>query len=821
MSDLRSQQEQYEIESDTAAAAERLEQLKAQSAEGDLNLPRAQRFIARAYAAVKQSLDDAIAVKTRGVGGKFKGWLRAVPTDVAAVLALRECIAECSAGSWRKKPITIQMLAGNIGRLYELETRIREAETVNPMYMKKVHEQVKENASTDKRHLRNLYNVAYSRIMKGEVDSSLSEAEVLQLGKFGVQAVMDAGIIELTKAHGKKGKMFSYDLVPEVWEFLSDYSANDVQAIMNKDTGAMMCPPDPWTNLHDGGYISERRKVAQPAMSLRGIRKSERKRLRDAFTQREMPMVFDAMNYMQNVAFSLHVPTLTAITRVWQQGGSAMGVPSKSGPVKPECPFPDTWVKADASEEELAEFTRWKRKATAYYTDLREWRGKVREVAGFIRVSSKQPHNIWFPMFFDKRGRWYYRGSPNPQGSDLSKSTLHFGKRKPLGKRGVYWLKVHIANCFGFDKDRFDIRAKWTETNWGSIQNALSEPENHPDVWGTDAPWCMYSAAYELNQAYLSGNPETYETGVPVHMDATCSGLQHFSAILRDPVGGAYTNLNDQHPEFMGPKQDIYSKVSTNALQAIQLDSEDSDEAKAKIALWWLRTGIPRGMAKTPVMTYVYGATLQGTVQFVQEYVEGDMGLHWPEGCRPYDYASYAAKKLIQGIAATVPAADSAMRWLRAIAKQQPKGQRMEWRSPTGFLVQHDYQDYDEVVVRLRSCGVTEAIVREYNEDTKPIPMQNAVSPNFVHALDASHLTLTALGMAERGLDIVGIHDSFGTQPCDVDALHTSVRTAFVEMYRKDNVLSNFLWDVNGVGEIPMRGTLDLTGVLESEFFFC
>jgi DNA-directed RNA polymerase len=302
-------------------------------------------------------------------------------------------------------------------------------------------------------------------------------------------------------------------------------------------------------------------------------------------------------------------------------------------------------------------------------------------------------------------------------------------------------------------------------------------------------------------------------------MDATCSGLQHFSAILRDPVGGGYTNLYDD--EQVGPKKDIYAKVSLNAMQAIQLDSEDSDEAKAKIALWWLSTGIPRGMAKTPVMTYVYGATLQGTVSFVQDYVEGEMGLQWPEGVRPYDYCAYAAKKLIYGIAATVPAADSAMRWLRAIAKQQPKGQRMEWRSPTGFLVQHDYQDFDEVRVKLRSCGVATVLVREYNEDTKTVQMQNAVSPNFVHALDASHLTLTALEMKAQGLDIVGIHDSFGTQPCDVDALHTAVRTAFVEMYRADNVLSNFLWDVSGIGEVPMRGTLDLRGVLESEFFFC
>lgn len=816
---LRDQQLQYEIDSDTAAAAERLEQLKAQSATGDLNLPRAQRFIARAYAQVKQSLDDAIAVKTRGVGGKFKGWLRKVPTDVAAVLALRECIAQCLGAAQRNKAVTIQMLAGAIGRLYELEVRIREAEAVNPMYMQRIHEQVKDNASTDKRYLRTLYNVAYDRVMKGELDSQLTETEVLQLGKFGVQACMDAGILILTKAMGSKGKMFGYEIDPAVAEFLLDYTDADVQSILNKDAGAMMCPPDPWTNLNDGGYCSPRRKQAQPAMSLRSIRKSERKRLREAFTAEKMPKVFGALNYMQSIPFGLHRPTLEAITRVWEGGGAVMGVPSRSGPQKPPFPFSETWVKAEASEAELEVFNRWKRDTVGYYTAVREWRGKVREVAGFIKVSRKQPHNIWFPMFFDKRGRWYYRGSPNPQGSDLSKATLHFGRKKPLGDTGVFWLKVHIANCFGFDKERFHDRARWTDTHWESIRNALSEPENHPDVWGTDAPWCMFSAAYELNQALLSGNPATYETGIPIHMDATCSGLQHFSAILRDPVGGGYTNLYDDLGT--GPKQDIYARVASCAMQAIKLDSEDSDAEKAKIARWWLKVGIPRGMSKTPVMTYVYGATLQGTVSFVQGYVEGEMKQQWPEGERPYDYASYAAKKLIQGIASTVPAADSAMRWLRNVAKQQPRGQRMEWTSPTGFLVQHDYQDFDEVSVKLRSCGVTEAVVREYNEDTKPLPMQNAISPNFVHALDASHLTLTALEMQALGLDIVGIHDSYGTHPCDVAKLHRAIRSTFVEMYRADNVLANFLWEVNGIGEVPMRGTLDLRRVVDSEFFFC
>lgn len=815
---LRDQQLQHELAADAEAAALRLEELRTSSTEGDVSLPRAQRFIARAYSQVKQSLDDAIAVKTRGVGGKFKGWLRKIPTDVAAVIALRECLMNLTVRRNTDKHVTIQLLARSVGELYELEVRIRDAETVNPMYMQKIHEQVKDRGTSSTSHLRKLYSTAHRNIMKDEADDVLNASEILQLGKFGVQAVMDAGIITMNRSRGREGLIYAYELAPEVHEFLHDYSNADVAQIMNKASSAMMCAPDPWTNLRDGGYLSERRKFVQPLMSLATVRKSERQRLRDEFTAENMPVVFQAANYLQSVAFDMHRPTLDTIARLWQEGGGVLGVPKKREPQKPPFPFREDWVRDEAPPEELEAFQAWKHSCVRYYDDLREWRGKVREISGFLRTAKEAPERIWFPVFFDKRGRWYYRGTPNPQGSDISKAVLHLADKKPLGKRGLYWLKVHIANSFGYDKERLDRRAQWTDENWDAIQRALQAPHDYPEVWGTDAPWCMFAAAWELNQAYLTGSPETYLTGCIVHMDATCSGLQHFSAMLRDPVGGRYVNLYDD--SFTGPKQDIYSKVSTNALQSIQLDMEDSDPAKAAMAAWWWKQGIPRGMAKTPVMTYVYGATLRGTSHGIAQFAKDEMDAVWEDRSQEVAYSAYAARKLFQGIAMTVPAADAAMQWLKAVARQMPCGQRMEWTSPTGFKVQHDYQDFDEVRVRIRSCGTDTVLVREWNEDTKPIPMANAIAPNFVHALDASHLTLTALGMQEAKLDMVGIHDSFGTHSCDVDKMHEIIRDAFVRMYQQKNVLVDFLWEVNGIGEVPMRGTLDLNRIRDSEFFF-
>lgn len=817
--DQRDAQLRYELESDSAAQAKRLQELIKSSKEGDPELPRAHALIGRMCAIVQDKLEQAAEEKTRGLGGKYKGWLRALPTDVAAVIAIRECIRMCTSPETH---VHIQDLTFNVGKLWELEVRIRQAEAANPMYMQKIHDQVKENCTRDYGHLRRLYGVAIDRVFKGTLDLSLTKAEMMQIGKFGIDACYEAGMIETVRGVNKNGTTVAYVLAEEVSEFLHGYTQSDVRGLISKEDTRMVCPPDPWTNLTDGGYLSIRRKMAAPLLNVRKLRKDVRQAVADEFTAEKMPQVFNAGNYMQGIPFSMHGPTRDAIVRVWQAGGSVMGVPSAKGPAKPEFPFADTWTKEEATAAELEVFKRWKRQSAAYYTDLREWRGRVREVGAFMRATREADGPYWFPMYFDSRGRWYYRGLPNPQGSDLAKAVLHLHRKKPLGPRGVFWLKVHIANSFGFDKERMQDRARWTEQNWKNIEAALDEPENHPDVWGTDAPWCMFAAAWELREAMRSGNPETYETGIPVHMDATCSGLQHFSAILRDPVGGLYVNLTD--PNKCGPKQDIYSRVAQATMYMIQRDTEGLDEEIAALAAWCLKVGIPRSLAKKPVMTYVYGATLRGTAEHIETMLGKEIlpaqGMQWLDEGKTFEHCMYIAKKLFQGIAAAVPAAASAMHWLREVAKQQPDGQRMTWRTPTGFWVQHDYQDFTDTKVRLNSCGVVRVMVREWNSGTRAHAMQNAISPNFVHALDASHLTMVANAMSRDSLDMVAIHDSFGAHPCDVDSMHRHIRVEFVRLYSRPNLLAEFLWEVGGIGEPPTRGSLDLSEVLESEFMF-
>jgi DNA-directed RNA polymerase len=815
----RDTQLQYELESDSAAQVSRLQELIAASKKGDLALPRAHALVGQMCQAVQAKIEEYAAVKTQGMGGKYKTWIRTLPSDVAAVIAIRECIRLCTGYD---KYVHVQDLTFNVGKLWELEVRIRQAQEVNAPYMRKVEEQLKDHATRDLGHIRRLYNVAITRVFKGSLDLELTKTDMMHIGKFGVDACYESGLIEQVRGVNKNGTTVSYVINPEVLDFLQGYDKDDVRKIISKEETRMVCPPDSWSNLTDGGYLSFRRKLAAPLMNVLKMRKSVRSKIAEEFTAEKMPQVFSAGNYLQSVPYRFHTATRDAILRVWQTGGGVLGVPPKEPPKKPEFPFNEDWLKESGTDDEMVQFNLWKRAAAKHYDDLRDWRAKVREIGSFLRSVRDLPGPYWFPVYCDSRGRWYYRGLPNPQGSDMAKAVLHFDQRKPLGRDGLYWLKVHIANSFGYDKVRLHDRAAWTDQNWSAIERAIDAPEDFPEVWGTDAPWCMYAACYELREAYRSGRPEGYHAGIPIPVDATCSGLQHFSALLLDPVGAEYVNLTDS--DGSADKQDIYTRAAQAATTLVQADSLSADAELANLATWALAVGIPRELAKKPVMTYVYGATLRGTAEHVEEVLSKSLlpgkGMQWLDDSKRFEHCTYIAKKLFAGIEQAVPAAAQAMRWLRGIAKSQPNGKRMSWRTPTGFWVQHDYQDYTDKSVRLNSCGVVQVWVREWAEGTRSTAMQNAISPNFVHALDASHLTMVVNKMADNRLDLVAVHDSFGTHACDVAEMQSIIRQEFVNLYSQSNLLEEFLWEVEAEAEIPKRGDFNLHQVISSEFMF-
>jgi len=61
-------------------------------------------------------------------------------------------------------------------------------------------------------------------------------------------------------------------------------------------------------------------------------------------------------------------------------------------------------------------------------------------------------------------------------GDDLSRGLLLFAEGRPLGKKGVRWLKIHLSNLYGYDKAPFDDRETFATEHLADIYDSAENP---------------------------------------------------------------------------------------------------------------------------------------------------------------------------------------------------------------------------------------------------------------------------------------------------------------------------------------------------------
>lgn len=326
--------------------------------------------------------------------------------------------------------------------------------------------------------------------------------------------------------------------------------------------------------------------------------------------------------------------------------------------------------------------------------------------------------------------------------------------------------------------------------------------------------------------------------------------VQHFSAALRDEIGGKSVNLIPADKP-----QDIYAVVAEKVNETLQQDAqhgegdayEDRKDGKGQylkygsrsLARQWLAYGVDRKVTKRSVMTLAYGSKQYG---FKEQLIEDILEPAIQDGkgsmftATKNALATYLAKLIWQGVSDVVVKAVEAMKWLQSIAGIVGKnGVPVTWTTPIGLPVQQTYLELEMEVFRMRFLDSEKRwYIAKATGNIDARRQTQGIAPNFIHSMDAAHLQWTINACVKQGVrHFAMIHDSYATSPAQADTLFHTVRETFVAMYTENDVLANFKEDIKAsllmggdrgnndqLPPPPAQGTLDINQVLDSLYVF-
>jgi DNA-directed RNA polymerase len=755
--------------------------------------------------------------------------IKAMSASTLAFLTLKNVLAGIS--SIR----TLQFVAVAIGTAVEDELRFAAIREVEKRKYDKLVSGAKKRSSY---HYKHVYAVRQAQ--KVDDWQKWTRVERLHVGTKLLDICMGSiGVIELTHQKVEKDQSVKYvKAMPDTLEWIE--RKNDVTQFLRPVYEPMVVQPRDWEDPFTGGYISSNIKPLK-------LVKTKNRAYLDELKNVEMPIVYEAVNALQRTPWQINSQILEVMTSLWETGSEMGGLPPREGLPMPQVP-------QDIETNELAKKEFRIASAKIHMQNLSILGQRIGfSIALGIAKRFEPFRKIYFPYQLDFRGRIYAVPHLNPQGSDYQKALLRFANGKPLGEEGWKWLAIHGANVAGFDKASLEDRVNWVQDNEEEIVRIAMDPYNErgwcSSVGGVDIdkPWQFLAFCYEWKGYTEYG--DSFVSKLPVAMDGSCSGIQHFSAMLRDRTGGAAVNLVPQDLPA-----DVYQLVANKVLEQVREDIESGTEdglahtddgrpyvveGTKTLAKQWLEFGITRKVTKRSVMTLAYGSKEYGfKEQLMEDIIRPAKQAaamdpsRFPFTHDGYRAAAYMAKAIWVAVNKTLVKAGEAMRWLQHAASLAASEELpVRWTTPVGFPVMQAYVDTSKRRIETAINGRTVFLTMYQDKDKLDRRKQSqGIAPNYVHSCDAAHMMLTVVRAKQAGIhNFAMIHDSFGTTAGDVEELYHVVRESFVEMYDDIPVLENFREDIlqqlseknrEKMEPLPERGDLDLSQVCKSRYCF-
>ena len=747
----------------------------------------------RSYASSNIESRKAIAAHLEAVAERIQGRMAMLSSGRAALDAdtvvrhLRDADAQTLALITMKTALDVlgkdpfpllQDLTTSIGGNVQLELRMTYYAQENPELYKRVEKHFHSSTGTGQKAT--VFKLRFNR--EGVEWDKWSRVTNHKVGNFLLNCLNDVtGWLQTTiKREGRKTK----NVITYTREFIAH--RDTVLAACESLAFAqwpMLCPPVDWLLTDDktqayGGYLSESIRQANPL-----IRKTGKVGPRK---QGDIPIAM--LNNLQQQAYKVN-PVVFAVADYLYEQRISVGKFRHDAPLDPPISPGE-----DATEEQLAEYKRTRREREDYNAQLSQKNWRTTEVMYAARKYADE-ERFWMPASFDYRGRVYFLNTAlNPQGTDFDKSLLYFADE---AEPNEWWIGFHLSTTYGNDKATLADRIQWVKDNQALIKRVAEDPIGNHEWHEADEPWSFLAACLEYHAIFIAKTKTT--SGLPIGIDATCSGLQHLAAMTKCGRTAALVNVTPT------PKPaDAYLTVANAACAYLP-----SEQVK------WMS----RKVTKRSVMTTPYGVTMQSARGYIREQLIKDG--HKDDLREPGVLTGIVKAIFNKAIPEVLPGPIKVMAWLKRSAGEILKTKDViQWTAPSGFVVTQDLRTSNTVEVKTRLLGgarIKVFVGDGWADGPDVAHHKSALAPNVVHSNDAALLHLT---FAYWDKPFTVIHDCVLGRSCDMDALSAEIRLQFAEMYKGD-VLEDWARQV-GV-EIPhdlIQDTLDIDSVNKSEYFF-
>jgi len=757
---------------------------------------------------------ESLSHRRGGVGGKYNILMQQLATfdgetdfNILAYLGIQvifQYLVKQGSRDWVS-------IASHIATNLEMEHKTRKFENLYPAYYHTVMRSMEEQQVSSRKHINNTIAAQMRKFdMEWEDWDSNTKIQIANKILLSIMHNLDDVFFRGMRFKNKK-RITTIETTPAADEWFAMFEAE--RGYMNPIRLPTLIPPRDWVRDDDGsaygGYYSYR--LARPLV------KAYTPLHKEFLAQHEMKEHIEAINKLQKTTWCVNTKVLEVQRTMFRDCIRHPGIPQRDRIPQPEVPEAILGVeKDDMTEAQLDVLQSWKEAAKASGRADRIRKGKIIQFKMAYDVAQMYLDKESFHYVYtcDFRGRIYADTTGlSPQGNDTSKALLLFAKPKPVTQSGLFWMAVHGANTFGNDKVSYDDRVDWIYDQQERIQATVEDPISYREWWGSaDKPWQFLAFCFEWVRTDCGKDP-TSPTSLPIGLDGSCNGIQHYSALLRDKIGGAGVNLTNS----IVPA-DIYADVAERLRSAL-LNISDDPMASA-----WLKTNFDRKLAKRPVMTLPYGSTRTSARQYIYEWAkENESKFPGMNDRDLFQACVWLTPHLWKAIGDVVVAAREGMDWIqnRVSKLVRANDEAVTWVSPAGFPVYQPYTKHmvTEVITRAFGNLRIKVSMQEPTDEISCTKQRSGIAPNFVHSLDSSHMVKVL--NASDFQDYAMIHDDFGTTAADVGKLYKIIREEFVKMYKDKDLLREWSNQQGHYeGNYPEMGDLVIDQVLYSEYFF-